>query len=219
MEQALAALAAFYGPIAAPPREPFAYFVWDVVSARTLDARRDRAWLAIRRIPALTPDAMFRAPKAELKAALEPLGDVDARLDALREGSGHFRRHRDLPDVAARSLAGLARALRDVPHLSAGAKATAPLLLAGRPVAALDESAARVLVRWLGLAAGSERRRRRTARAALAASVGRDTDALSRAVTLLVHHARHACLAQAPHCGVCPLRTGCAHAGRAAAVS
>jgi endonuclease III len=87
-------------------------------------------------------------------------------------------------------------------------------------MAALDEGAARVLVRWLGLTAGSERRRRRAARAALAAAVGRDIDALTRAVTLLVHHARHACLAQAPHCGVCPLRAGCAHAaGAGAAVS
>ena len=93
----LTALAAFYGPLAPPPRDLFAFFVWEIVSARALPARRDMAWQAVKRIPALTPDAMFRAPKDDLKAAIEGLGGFEERLDALRAGGGHFRRHRELP--------------------------------------------------------------------------------------------------------------------------
>ena len=84
MDGVLTALAAFYGPLASPPRDLFAFFVWEVVSARTLPARRDIAWQAIRRIPALTPDAMFRVPKDDLKAAIEGLGAFDERQEALR---------------------------------------------------------------------------------------------------------------------------------------
>ena len=35
----LTALAAFYGPLAPPPRDLFAFFVWEIVSARALPAR------------------------------------------------------------------------------------------------------------------------------------------------------------------------------------
>lgn len=210
MDDALGALGAFYGPIPPPPHDLFAYFVWDVISSRTLPARRDHAWQALKRIPALTPDALFRAPKDELKAALEIIGHVDARMDALREGSGHFRRHRELADRVAGSLRGAVTALRDVPHLSTSARLTAPLLVAGHAVAAVDDDVTRVLARLHGFPAASDRLRRRAARRRLASACGRDLDRLSRAVVVLGHHARHACAEHAPHCTVCPLRPVCA---------
>lgn len=210
MDDALSALTAFYGPIPSPPRDLFAFFAWDVISCRTLPARRDHAWQALKRIPALTPDAMFRAPKDELKAALELVGHVDARMDALREGSGYLRRHRDIADRVAGPLRGAVRALKDVPHLSASARMTAPLLVAGHAVPAVDDDAAQVLARLGGLQATSDRRRRRAARRALVSSYGRDIERLSRAVVVLGHHARHACAEHAPHCSVCPLRPDCA---------
>ena len=64
------ALATFYGPLAPPPRDLFGFVVWEILSARALPSRRDMAWQALRRLPALTPDAMFRAPKADLQDAL-----------------------------------------------------------------------------------------------------------------------------------------------------
>jgi len=120
----LTALAAFYGPLAPPPKDLFAFFVWDVISTRALPARRDIAWQALRRLPALTPDAMFRAPKDDLKAAIDGLGAFEDRLESLRAGSGHFRRHRDLSDRVAGPMLGAARALADVPHLSPSARRT-----------------------------------------------------------------------------------------------
>ena len=89
-----AALRAFYGPLAPPPQELFAFFVWDVVSARTLPARRDMAWQALKRLPALTPDAMFRASKDDLETALAAVG---ARGAAHR---GAEERQRPLPPAS-----------------------------------------------------------------------------------------------------------------------
>ncbi len=204
------ALAAFYGPLAAPPRDLFAFFVWDVISARALPARRDIAWLALKRLPALTPDAMFRASKEDLKAAIESLGGFDERLEALRAGSGHFKRHRDLPERVSGPLRGAVRALRDVPHLTPAAQVRALLYAGGHPLAAADDGVARVVSRLHGRPPTSSAATRRFARRTLAAAFGRDRDVLGHNLVLLGHHASRACVEHAPHCGVCPLRDGCA---------
>ena len=60
MRPTLDALHAVYGPLAHPPADLFGFYVWEVISEGALPARRDLAWLALKRIPALTPDAMFR---------------------------------------------------------------------------------------------------------------------------------------------------------------
>lgn len=210
MQAAIDALGAFYGPLPAPPHELFAFFVWDVISARTVPARRDRVWQQLRLLPALTPDAMFRAPKEELKAVVEGLGgNVEDRLDALREGSGHFRRHRDLAQRVTQSLLQGARVLRDVPRLTPAARTTG-LVIAGRhPVPAIDAGAARVLARLHGLGRQHPRAQHRAARRNLRAAFGGDLERLTRALVVLGHHAGRACSDQAPHCGVCPLRAGC----------
>lgn len=212
MDGALNALAAFYGPLAPPPRELFAFFVWELVSARTLPARRDIAWQALRRLPALTPDAMFRASKDDLKGVLEPLGGFEERLDALKAGSGHFRRHRDLASVVAGPLPGAVRALRDVPHLTPASRLRALLFAGGHAVPVADDAVARVVARLHGAPPSGGVARRRFARRQLAAVLGRDPERLGRAAVLLGHHAAQACVDLAPHCGVCPLRPECAWA-------
>lgn len=220
MPEALGALAVFYGPLPAPPRDLFSFFVWDVISARTVASRRDRVWQQLRLLPALTPDAMFRAPKDELKTVLDGLGgNVEERLDHLREGSGHFRRHRELAGRVTRSLPSAARVLRGIPHLSPAAKVTG-LVIAGRHAApAIDAGIVRVLARVHGLGRPGPPAVRRAARQRLREACGPDLERLTRALVILGHHAGHACAEQAPHCTVCPLRGSCAHAARAAAAS
>lgn len=208
----LTALAAFYGPLASPPTDLFAFFVWDVVSARALPARRDIAWQALKRIPALTPDAMFRVPKDDLKAAIDGLGGFEERFDALRAGSGHFRRHRELGAFVAGPLVRATRALRDVPHLTPSARLRALFFAGGHDLPAADDQVARVVARLHGSTAAAGTARRRAARQRLTAAFGRDRQRLGRALTLLGHHAGHACVEHAPHCTVCPLRSGCAWA-------
>jgi len=213
MDGLLAPLRAFYGPLAPPPRELFAFFVWDVVSARTLPARRDLAWQAIKRLPALTPDAMFRASKADLEQALAPVGAVEQRIEQLKNGSGHFRRHRDLAQRVSGPLPGAVRALADVPHLSPPARVRALLFAGGHALAPVDDGVARVLGRVRGVTGPKARVRRETRRWLFQACRG-DRDLLGDAVVLLAHHAGQACPDQAPHCTVCPLAPDCAHARR-----
>lgn len=215
MQEALRALGAFYGPLPAPPRDLFPFFVWDVISTRTVLPRRDRVWQQLRLLPALTPDAVFRASKDELKSVLEGLGgNVDERLDQLREGSGHFRRHRDLATRVTQSPTSAARVLRGIPHLSPSARVTG-LVIAGRFRApAIDTGIARVLARIHGIGRLGSPAARRAARQCLREACGGDLERLTRALVVLGHHAGHACVEQAPHCTVCPLRGSCAFAAR-----
>lgn len=216
MQEALRALGAFYGPLPAPPRELFPFFVWDVISARTLPPRRDRVWQQLRLLPALTPDAMFRAAKDELKPVLEGLGgNAEERLDQLREGSGHFRRQRDLGDRVTRSIRSAARVLRGMPHLSPSARAIGIAIAGRHPTPALDAGIARVLSRLHGLGRLRPPAQKRAARQQLREACGGDLERLTRALVVLGHHAAHACAEQAPHCTVCPLRASCAFAARA----
>lgn len=212
MRASLAALTRFYGPLAAPPHDLFALFVWEVISARTLPARRDIAWQALRRLPALTPDAMFRASKDDLKAAIEGLGAFEERCDALKQGAGHFRRVRRLPERVATGLGPAVRALRDLPHLTPAGRLRALFFAGGYAVPAADDAVARVVTRFHGTTATPGARRRRTARRLLAAEFAGDREALALALVHLAHHAAQCCVEQAPHCGVCPLHAGCASA-------
>jgi len=218
MREALTALRAFYGPLAAPPPDLFAFFVWETISARTLPARRDMAWQALRRLPALTPDAMFRASKESLEHALETLPAREQRLEILRTGSGHFRRHRNLPQVVSGRLSGAWRALADVPHLPVVSRARALLFAGGHAVAPVDDALARTLARLHGWEKTSARALQRRARRHLAAECEHGLAQLREVAVVLGHHAEHACADQ-PHCTVCPLAKECAEARAAGSVS
>jgi endonuclease III len=211
MGEVLGPLRAFYGPLAPPPKDLFAFFVWEVVSARTLPARRDLAWQALKRLPALTPDAMFGASKDDLEAALAVVGSVAQRIEALKNGSGHFRRHRDLADRVTGPLLGAARALALVPHLSRSAQRRALLIAGGHAVAPVDDGLARVLARLEGFPVSPKARARRAARRRLDAACRGEREKIAEAILVLGHHAVHAC-GDAPHCAVCPLAEACQHA-------
>jgi len=209
MRDLVETLGAFYGPLAAPPRDLFGFVVWEILSARTLPSRRDIGWTALKRLPALTPDAMFRAATADLQAALLMLPAREERIDALRAASGHLRRRRDLDQVLAGPLRGAVRALADVPVLSAPARVRALIFAGGHAVAPIDEGILRAVARLHGLAHPRPRALRRLARTRLTATCAGQLDLLRQATVLLGHHAQHACAEAAPHCGVCPLAARC----------
>ena len=212
MREPLDALAAFYGPLAPPPRDLFGFVVWEILSARTMPSRRDMAWTALRRLPALTPDAMFRASKADLQEALAMLPAREERIDGLRAASGYLRRHRNLDEVVAGPLRRGLRALADVPGLDGSARVRALLFAGGHAVAPIDPGITRVVARLYGLHRPRPATERRLSRSRLAADCGRQLALLRQAAVVLAHHAAHACAEAAPHCGVCPLAPGCRHA-------
>ena len=92
------ALRTFYGALPLPPRDPFTFFVWEVLSVHSTPRKRDAALAALKRIRALTPDAMWRAPQKKLEQSLQLAGPyLENRLQALRTGVELFRRSPDLP--------------------------------------------------------------------------------------------------------------------------
>lgn len=226
---AIRLLREFYGLLAHPPAEPFQFFLWEILSRDALPARRDLAWQALRRIPALTPDSVFRAPT---KALLDAVGQAgshrDERVELIRATVGEFKRHRDEFDADRMREARLLKAARTfqrLEHLSKDVRDRALLFAAGHAVLPTDDGIARVVARLEGTAheaAGAElstlrrhqwapalARQRRTARRSLADTLPRDVETYREAVVYLRHHAHQTCVAVGPHCGVCPLAPSC----------
>jgi endonuclease III len=218
------ALHEFYGPVHRPPSTLFQFVVWEVLSEHGLPARRDLAWNALRKIPALTPDAMFRAPASELGDAVALTGAArDEVLGRLRALVDLFKRHRDTLDDAALQHASpiaASRALAVLTPLDSGVLRRALLFALGMPVIPVDDEISRVVQRLsqpltAAHAPGTPApvpaaaRARRRVRRWLASQLPRDVEAYRDTVMWLRHHARHTCLAAGPHCHVCPLRHDC----------
>jgi endonuclease III len=220
----------FYGLLPQPPTDPFQFFLWEILSENALPARRDLAWQALRRIPALTPDAVARTPHKELLDVMRLIGpQPDERIERIRSTTGEMKRQRDRFDPDALRTKGVrfaARAFRRLTHVPREIVERALLYATGYPVLPLDDAGARVVARLEGTAmpasqgaegftlkralyAGQLRNQRRRARKTLASALPRDVDAYRDTVLYLRHHAQNTCLAVAPHCKVCPLLLAC----------
>jgi endonuclease III len=190
----------FYGPLPQPPADPFALYVWEVMSLHTTSTRRDAALKALRRIPALTPDSLGRAARGKLEAAAALAGPHrDDRIRALTAGADVFRRNRDLPERLRSDWPLATEALKLLPHLTS-ISGQWMLLLAGRHAKLpADAHLLRVLSR-LGsdLPAAEE-------------EFGGVVSALQRAGLYLAHHGRSTCVEADPLCHICPLRLDCPH--------
>jgi len=197
---ALEKLERFYGPLPQPPADPFALYVWEVMSLHTTGPRRDAAMNALRRIPALTPDTVGRAPRAKLDAAAAHAGPYrDERIRALTAGADVFRRNRDLPERLRADWASANEALKLLSHLTSISGQWLLLLAGGHARLPEDPHLVRVLSRL-----GSD-----TAKAA--GEFGAVLSALQRAALYLAHHGRATCLEAEPLCHICPLRQECPH--------
>jgi len=113
LETALAALAKFYGLLPTPPRDPFILFVWEVLSPHTTPTKRDAALAALKRIRALTPDAMWQTPQKKLEQAVVLTGPyLERRVSALRAGVALFRRSPALSAVLRGPMPAARRSLK-----------------------------------------------------------------------------------------------------------
>ena len=90
LESLLRSLEKFYGVLAPPPRDPFTLFVWEVLSVHSTPRKLDAAMAALKRIPAMTPDSMWRAPQKKLEAAADP---TDAGVDRQNRLVGGEQQH------------------------------------------------------------------------------------------------------------------------------
>jgi endonuclease III len=203
----------FYGVLPSPPSLPFAVYVWEVLSLGTTPSRRDAALAALKKIPALTSDAIARVPQAKLAEAIARAGPMkDERIRALRAGADLFRRQPSLLDDLAGPAARALRAVRRIPHLGRASSLRVLLFASGIPVLPLDGHALRV-ARRLGYAAGpDDRPPARTlslVRQALTRESGREVATLRAMSQYLTHHGLSTCTEISPHCTVCPLAHDC----------
>ena len=195
----------------APPALPFAAYVWEVLSVAARPARRDAAFSALRRIPALTADAVARLPQAKLEAAVGLAGPRrDERIRALRAAADLFKRDPTIERDLGRGVRAALRAARRLPHIGR-ASALRVLLFAGsHPVLPLDEDALRVAVRLgYGRDTGAAARAISLARQALLRESRCDIESLRALSQYLTHHGAATCTEAAPHCRVCPLAPDC----------
>jgi endonuclease III len=208
----LAELQRFYGLLPLPPSDPFALFAWEVLSKKASPAGRDAAMAALRRVHVLTPDAVTRAPRATLEAAVSPAGpSVELRLDALRAGAQVFRRHRALPEAIRGPLADARRSLRRLTQLDAAGAHRMLLFAADHAIVPVDAGVRRVALR-LGYGQPGKVLSARGVRRALDSLLRGDLDACRRAFVYLSHHASLTCTERDPHCHVCPLAPQCPEA-------
>jgi endonuclease III len=205
------ALQKFYGPLPLPPRDPFTLFVWEVLSPHSTPQKRDATLAALKRIPALTPDSMWRAPQKKLQDAVGLAGPyAENRLRALRTGVDLFRRSPSLSATVRGPLPTARRALKGLPQMGEGGAHRMLLFAANHPILPVDARVARTATR-LGFGAAQKdfAKTARSVREALAPELGGSLDAYRRTFLYLSHHGGATCTEADPHCGVCPLLDVC----------
>jgi endonuclease-3 len=211
LEPLLQKLTKFYGALPTPPRAPFTLFVWEVLSVHSTPYKRDAALAALKRIRALTPDAMWRAPQKKLEESVALAGPYnEQRLRALRTGVDMFRRSPRLPDVIRGPLAPARRALKGLPQMGEGGAYRMLLFADDHPVLPVDARVSRVARRLgFGDQQSSFTKTARSVRDAIAKQLPESTDAYRRAFLYLAHHGGATCTEADPHCTVCPLLEDC----------
>jgi endonuclease III len=211
LETLIDELQRFYGSLPSPPRDPFGLFVWEVLSVRSAPRKRDAAFRALKKIRALTPDALSRAPQKGLEAGVALAGSyAEQRLGALRSGADRFRRSPRLSQAIRGPLPDARRALRGLPQIGQDAAHRMLLFAADHCVLPVDVLLCRV-ARRLGYGnptapAGTAAR---SVRRALEAELGADVAAFRRTFLYLSHHGESTCTENDPHCSVCPVRGDC----------
>jgi endonuclease-3 len=211
LERLIDALRGFYGALPSPPRDPFRLFVWEVLSGHSTPRKRDAAFAALKRIRALTPDAMGRAPQKKLEESLALAGPyAEQRLRALRTGVERFRRSPDLPNVIRGPLAGALRTLKGMPQMGEAGAYRMLLFAADHPVLPVDPPISRVARRLgYGTEDAAVTKSARSVRKAVGRELPRDAGAFRRAFLYLSNHGSATCTERDPHCAICPLLNDC----------
>ena len=213
LESLIERLGKFYGAQAAPPRDPFTLFVWEVLSTHSSPRKRDAALAALKKMRALTPDAMWRAPQKALETSVALAGPyAEQRLKALKTGVDVFRRSPGLAATIKGPVAPARRALKALPQMGEGGAYRMLLFAADHAVLPVDARVSRV-ARRLGY--GEEQRdftkTAKSVREAIASELPAAAASYRRAFVYLHHHGGASCTEADPHCAVCPLLADCAY--------
>ena len=211
LEEKIRRLERFYGALPHPPRDAFMLFVWEVLGTHSSPKRRDAALAALKRLRALTPDAMWRAPQKKLEESISLAGPyLEQRLRSLRTGIDMFRRSPDLPAIIRGPVIQARRALKGMPQMGEGGAYRMLLFAGGHPVMPVDARVSRV-ARRLGY--GQEQadfaKTAKSVRAAVGAELAPSLDSYRTAFVYIAHHGATTCTEAHPHCAICPLLEDC----------
>jgi len=190
--------------------------VWEVLSVHSTPKKVDQALGALRRARALTPDAMWRAPRAKLESAVQLAGPyTEQRLLALRTGVNLFRRSPRLPEIIRGPLPEARRAIKPLPQLGEAGAQRMLLFAADHAVLPVDARVNRVGLRLgYGTASDAFRKSAKSVQHAIAVELPPEAQAFRRAFIYLSHHGGATCTDADPHCKVCPLRSDCPEGSR-----
>jgi endonuclease-3 len=201
----------FYGRLPAPPSDPFTLFVWEVLGVHSTPRKRDAALAALKRIRALTPDAMWQAPQKKLEESVALAGPyLEQRVKALRTGVDRFRRTPDLPAIIRGPVVPARRALKGIPQMGEAGAYRMLLFAADQAVMPVDARVSRV-ARRLGFGEQHKdfSKTARSIREALSAQLKPEPAVYRRTFIYLNHHGATTCTEADPHCTVCPLVSDC----------
>jgi len=213
LDKIINALQKFYGTLPPLPHEPFTLFVWEVLSVHSTPQKRDAALAALKRIPAMTPDSMWRAPRKKLEESVRLAGPyTENRLQALRTGCELFRRSPNLPKTIRGPLLAARRALKPLPQLGEAGAHRMLLFAADHAILPVDARVSRVGRRLgYGDAVADFKKQARSVQEAMVKELTASVEAYRRAFLYLSHHGGATCTESDPHCIVCPLLTDCPH--------
>ena len=201
----------FYGIVPSPPSDPFTLFVWEVLSVHSTPIKRDAALAALKRMRALTPDAMWKAPQKKLEASVTVAGPyLEQRVRALRVGVDRFRRTPNLSKTIRGPLIAARRALKGLPQMGEAGAYRMLLFAADQVVMPVDARVSRVARRLgFGEAHKDFAKTARSVREAVTAQLPPEIERYRRTFLYLHHHGAATCTEADPHCTICPLLEDC----------
>lgn len=199
-------LAASYGPQGWwPARDPFEMMAGALLTQRTTWRNAARSLAALRRVGALTPEALADLPAADLEALVRPAGTFRMKAVRLRAMARWYVESGRWETLASRSTPNLRAELL---RLSGIGPETADDILVyafERPVFVVDTYTRRILSRYGWAVADAPYD---TLSDAVARALGRDAEILGEFHALLVEHGKRRCR-PTPRCTGCPLAAQC----------
>lgn len=217
----LDALEKLHGPVRVPPAaDPYDLVVRVQCGYPASEVACDRGLAALASTVGTSPEALLRAPKAKLVAAMRAGGIVpELRAARLKEiAKAAVKLGGDLGPMLREPLAAARRALKSLPTIGDPGADRILLLTRTAPIAAVPSNATQVPLRLgFGREASGYAAGYRSAQAALDAALPATFEARIRAHALLKRHGEQVCERSRPACDRCPVTSDCAWFARARA--
>ena len=213
------ALEKFYGRPKPPSiTDPFELILWENVAYLADDAKRAKAFAALKKNIGTRPQQILDASESELVNVTKLGGMVpELRAQRLRQIAevAHWIFKDDLKSVLKKPLPQAKKDLKRFPSIGDPGAEKIPLLTRSYPVLSLESNGLRVLLR-LGFAEEkkSYSASYRGVQDALKDQLASNYDSLIAAHQLLRQHGQELCKRNQPLCDTCPLKSSCSYSQR-----